>query len=65
MKSRKIIAGVDEVGRGSLIGSVYSAAVILPINGFSLELRDSKKLSQKSRTKTANSLIKESICRLK
>ena len=30
----KIIAGVDEVGRGSLIGPVYAAAVILngPIN---------------------------------
>jgi ribonuclease HII len=26
---RKIIAGVDEVGRGSLIGPVYAAAVIL------------------------------------
>ena len=62
MKSRKIIAGVDEVGRGSLIGSVYSAAVILPANGFSLELKDSKKLSEKSRIKRANSLIKESVC---
>ena len=27
--SMKIIAGVDEVGRGSLIGPVYAAAVIL------------------------------------
>ena len=26
---KKIIAGVDEVGRGSLIGAVYAAAVIL------------------------------------
>ena len=54
MKSRKIIAGVDEVGRGSLIGSVYSAAVILPDNGFSMELKDSKKLTEKSRIKIAN-----------
>ena len=61
MKSRKIIAGVDEVGRGSLIGSVYSAAVILPVNGFSIELKDSKKLTGKSRIKIANSLIRESI----
>ena len=29
---RKIIAGVDEVGRGSLIGPVYAAAVILKKN---------------------------------
>ena len=26
---KKFIAGVDEVGRGSLIGPVYAAAVIL------------------------------------
>ena len=44
MKSRKIIAGVDEVGRGSLIGSVYSAAVILPDNGFSLNSKIQKNL---------------------
>ncbi len=62
MKSRKIIAGVDEVGRGSLIGSVYSAAVILPDHGSSLRLKDSKKLTGKSRIELANSIIKESIC---
>ena len=28
----KIIAGVDEVGRGSLIGPVYAAAVILKLS---------------------------------
>ena len=62
MKSRKIIAGVDEVGRGSLIGSVYSAAVILPYHGISVKLDDSKKLTGKSRIKLANRIIKESIC---
>lgn len=43
------IAGVDEVGRGPLVGSVVAAAVILdpdnPIQG----LNDSKKLSEKKR----------------
>lgn len=43
------IAGVDEVGRGPLVGDVVTAAVILdptqPING----LNDSKKLSEKKR----------------
>ena len=29
---KKIVAGVDEVGRGSLIGPVYAAAVILKRN---------------------------------
>ncbi|HOO67936.1 MAG TPA: ribonuclease HII [Bacilli bacterium] len=45
------IAGVDEVGRGPLIGSVVSACVILP-KGFAPEgLNDSKKLSEKQRNK--------------
>lgn len=44
-----IIAGVDEVGRGPLIGSVITACVVLP-KGFQLEgLTDSKKLSEKKR----------------
>tara|TARA_B100000586_G_scaffold51074_1_gene34136 strand:+ start:98 stop:709 length:612 start_codon:yes stop_codon:yes gene_type:complete len=41
--------GVDEAGRGSLVGSVIAAAVILP-SGFHLPgLTDSKKLSEKKR----------------
>ena len=44
-----LIAGVDEVGRGPLIGPVVAAAVILP-KDFVLEgLTDSKKLSEKKR----------------
>ena len=62
MKSRKIIAGVDEVGRGSLIGSVYSAAVILPDHESRLKLNDSKKLTRKSRIKLANRIVKKSMC---
>ena len=38
----KIIAGVDEVGRGSLIGPVYAAAVILNKSINENLLRDSK-----------------------
>ena len=45
----RYIAGVDEVGRGPLIGSVVTACVVLP-KGFVLEgLTDSKKLSEKKR----------------
>ena len=44
-----IIAGVDEVGRGSLVGPVYAAAVILNKNLDKKKLKDSKKLSKKSR----------------
>ena len=43
---KKIIAGVDEVGRGSLIGPVYAAAVILNSNINKKELKDSKKLNK-------------------
>ena len=43
------IVGVDEAGRGPLVGSVVAGAVILP-NDFNLpELTDSKKLSEKKR----------------
>ena len=45
----KLIAGVDEVGRGPLCGPVVAAAVILPVD-YKLEgLTDSKKLSEKKR----------------
>jgi len=45
----KFIAGVDEVGRGPLIGPVVAAAVILPKNYKLNGLNDSKKLSEKKR----------------
>ena len=45
----KYIAGVDEVGRGPLVGPVVAACVIMPLN-FELEgLNDSKKLTEKKR----------------
>ena len=48
-KGISLIAGVDEVGRGPLIGPVVAAAVILP-KDYKLEgLTDSKKLSEKKR----------------
>lgn len=48
MESR-IIAGVDEAGRGPLAGPVVAAAVILPGNIQLPGLRDSKKLTEKKR----------------
>ena len=48
-KGLHYIGGVDEVGRGPLIGSVVAACVVLP-DDFVLEgLTDSKKLSEKKR----------------
>lgn len=43
------IAGVDEAGRGPLVGSVVAAAVILDPNQPIVGLNDSKKLSEKKR----------------
>lgn len=43
------IAGVDEVGRGPLVGAVVTAAVILDPNNPIVGLTDSKKLSEKKR----------------
>ena len=54
----KIIAGVDEVGRGSLIGPVYAAAVILDKSLNKELLRDSKSLT-KSRRETLSKYIKK------
>ena len=53
-----LLAGVDEAGRGPLVGSVFAAAVILPERYDLPGLTDSKKLSEKKRD-TLAVLIKE------
>ena len=58
----KYIGGVDEVGRGPLIGPVVTACVVLP-KDFKLEgLTDSKKLSEKKRDKFYDYIIENCIC---
>ncbi|MBR9870626.1 MAG: ribonuclease HII [Gammaproteobacteria bacterium] len=56
----RLLAGVDEVGRGPLVGAVVTAAVILdperPIAG----LADSKKLTEKKRAKLFDEIIEKS-----
>ena len=46
---KRVIAGVDEVGRGSLVGPVYAAAVILKKKVNKKKLKDSKKLTKINR----------------
>lgn len=53
----KLVAGVDEVGRGPLIGSVVAAACILPSEYDLPNLMDSKKLTEKKRS-VLNELIR-------
>ena len=57
----KIIAGVDEVGRGSLIGPVYASAVILKKSINQKLLKDSKSLSKKEREYLCTYIKKNSI----
>jgi ribonuclease HII len=45
----KLVAGVDEAGRGPLAGAVVAAAVILDPGNIIKGLNDSKKLSEKKR----------------
>ena len=61
MNKNKLIDGVDEVGRGSWIGPVFSAAVILKKNINRNLLKDSKKISAKKRKQLANYIKKNSI----
>jgi ribonuclease HII len=57
----KILAGVDEVGRGSLIGPVYAAAVILDKSINKKILKDSKSLSKDKREELSTYIKKNSI----
>jgi ribonuclease HII len=56
-----ILAGVDEVGRGSLIGPVYAAAVILNNSIDKKLLKDSKTLTKDRREELEKYIKKNSI----
>lgn len=60
-KGIKIIGGVDEVGRGPLIGPVVAACCVLPDNFELKGLTDSKKLSEKKRDEFYNYLVENTI----
>src|SRR3954471_2049765 len=57
----KLVAGVDEVGRGSLFGPVVAAAVILE-RGYRIRgLRDSKLIPEKKRNELAKKIREHSL----
>ncbi len=58
IKGYKLIAGVDEVGRGPLAGPVVCASVIMPFDDVIEGVDDSKKLSEKKRNELSE-IIKE------
>ncbi len=57
----KKIAGIDEVGRGPLVGPVVTACVILPREFYIEGLTDSKKLTEKKREMFYDIIMKEAI----
>ncbi len=57
----RLIAGIDEVGRGPLAGPVAAAAVILPPDFFMAGIDDSKKLTAKKREELSNSIKKTAL----
>ncbi|HBR97627.1 MAG TPA: ribonuclease HII [Gammaproteobacteria bacterium] len=62
MTQDTLVAGLDEVGRGPLVGSVVAAAVILgPDHGIE-GLTDSKKLSEKRRQLLDQQIRERALC---
>lgn len=57
----RLIAGVDEAGRGPLAGDVYAAAVILPKGIIIPGLNDSKKLSEKKREELYDIITEKAV----
>lgn len=60
-KGFELIAGVDEVGRGPLVGAVVTAAVILDPNNPIAGLADSKKLTEKKRLALAQEIKQKAL----
>ena len=60
-KGFKIIAGVDEVGRGPLAGPVVCAAVIMPKDDIIEGVDDSKRLSAKKRAELSAKILEKAI----
>ncbi len=58
---KKVIAGVDEVGRGSLVGPVFAATVVFKKNIDKKKIKDSKKLSKNKRNLLEKYIKKNSI----
>ena len=56
-----LIAGVDEAGRGPLVGPVVAGAVILPVNYSCPGLNDSKQISEKKREKLYDIIMQDAI----
>lgn len=65
LDSPRLVAGVDEVGRGALFGPVVAAAVVLPVSALSelaiAGVKDSKQLSRLRRLKLAQEIQQRAL----
>ncbi|MCL2057483.1 MAG: ribonuclease HII [Oscillospiraceae bacterium] len=57
----RLVAGIDEVGRGPLAGPVVSAAVILPERYYLEGLNDSKKLTARARDRLCLRIAQDAV----
>jgi len=57
----RLVAGIDEVGRGCIAGPVAAAAVILPADFYLPGVNDSKLLSKKKRLQMATEIKREAM----
>jgi len=60
-RGHRLIAGIDEAGRGPLAGPVIAAAVILPMDYDNPEINDSKKLSPRQRERLYEVIRQDAI----
>ena len=60
-QGKKLVAGVDEVGRGPLAGPVVCAAVIMPMDDIVEGVTDSKKLTAKRREELAEKIKEKAV----
>ncbi len=61
-KGYKLIAGIDEVGRGPLAGPVVAACVIMDLENIIEGIDDSKKLSFKKREELLGKIFDSAVC---
>lgn len=60
-KEVKLIAGIDEAGRGPLAGPVVVGIAIMPKNSMIEGINDSKKVSEKKREKVFEEIIQNAV----
>jgi ribonuclease HII len=61
-ESGKLVAGIDEVGRGPLAGPCVAAAVIMPQGCLIAGVNDSKKLTEKKREALFDQITEKALC---